>query len=88
VRVTGYAEVVPDLVVEVVSPNDTAREANDKARMWLGHGVRLVWVIHPDTRAVAIHRQDGLENWLDDTDTLDREDVLPGFTCDAADIFD
>ena len=42
VRVTGYAEVVPDLVVEVASPSDSLREINDKALMWLSYGVSLV----------------------------------------------
>ena len=37
-----YAEVVPDLLAEIVSPNDTAREVREKAEMWLGFGVRLV----------------------------------------------
>ena len=46
-RITGYAEVVPDLVVEVVSPNNSLREVNDKALMWLSYGARLVWVVNP-----------------------------------------
>ena len=39
---TGYAEVMPDLVVEIASPSDSRREVHDKARMWLSYGVRLV----------------------------------------------
>ncbi|MXW25363.1 MAG: Uma2 family endonuclease, partial [Dehalococcoidia bacterium] len=34
-RITGYAEVAPDLVVEVASPSDSRREVHDKAHMWL-----------------------------------------------------
>ena len=34
-RNTGYAEVLPDLVVEVASPSDSRREVHDKAHMWL-----------------------------------------------------
>ena len=45
VRVEGYAEAIPDLVAEVVSPNDSPSEVNDKALMWLSYGVRLVWVV-------------------------------------------
>lgn len=41
-RITGYAEVVPDLVVEVASLGDSRSELNDKALTWLGYGVRLV----------------------------------------------
>ena len=88
VRVTGYYETAPDLVVEVVSPNDSTREINDKARMWLSHGVRLVWVLDPDTRTVTIHPIDGDVMTLAGTDTLDGQDVLPGFSCNVADIFD
>ena len=49
--IPGYSEVVPDLVVEVRSPSDSRREVHDKARMWLSHGVRLVWVVPPPTPA-------------------------------------
>ena len=87
-RITGYYEVAPDLVVEVVSPNNTDREINDKAKMWLSHGVQLVWVVYPDTRTVAIHPHDGPVTVLSDTETLDGQDILPGFTCNIADIFD
>ncbi|WP_419946577.1 Uma2 family endonuclease [Candidatus Poriferisodalis sp.] len=52
----GYAEVVPDLVVEVASPNDRPGELAERAAMWLGFGVRLVWVVHPGSRTVQTHR--------------------------------
>ena len=58
VRVRGYAEVVPDLVVEIVSPSDGQREVSDKARMWLRYGVRLVWVVQLDTYTVDVYRLD------------------------------
>ena len=88
VRNPGYYEVVPDLVVEVASPSDSRREVNDKARMWHSHGVRLVWVVYPDTRSVDIHSEDGSIATLTESDTLDGGDVLPGFTCPVSEIFD
>ena len=88
VRVTGYAEAVPDLVVEVVSPNDSLREVNDKAMMWLRHGIPLVWVVNPDRRTVDVYREGGAVSTLTDNDTLDGLDVLPGFTCAVRDAFD
>ena len=83
----GYAEVVPNLVVEVASPSDSRREVNDKARMWLSHGVRLVWVVHPDTRTVDVHQTDVLVSTLGEDDALDGLNVLPGFTCAISTIF-
>ena len=86
-RVTGYAEVAPDLVVEVASPSDSRREVHDKAHMWLSHGVRLVWVVHPETRTVDLHRPDHEVATLADQDALDGLDVLPGFTCAVSAVF-
>ena len=87
-RITGYAEVPPDLVVEIVSPSDTRREVRDKARMWLSYGVALVWVVQPDTRMVDVYEPDRAAVTLDDHDTLDGSEVLPGFTCTISDVFD
>ena len=88
VRVTGYAEVVPDLVVEVKSPSDSVREVHDKARMWISYGVSLVWVLYPDTRSVDVHTADGPILTLTNVDSLDGDDVLPGFSCKTSEIFD
>ena len=86
-RITGYAEMAPDLVVEVASPSDSRREVHDKAHMWLGHGVRLVWVVHPETRTVDVYRPDVDAATLGEDDSLDGLDVLPGFTCAVSAIF-
>ena len=87
-EIPGYAEVVPDLVVEVASPSDNLREINDKAQMWLRYGVRLVWVVHPDTRTVDVHPADGAAVTLGEDDALDGGDVLPGFDCTVSAIFE
>ncbi len=79
--VDGYAEVAPDLVVEVVSPSDSRREVHDKAHMWLNHGVRLVWVVQPETRTVDVYRPNEPIATLGEQDALDGLDVLPGFRC-------
>ena len=87
-RVTGYAEVAPDLVVEVASPGDSRQELHDKALMWLSYGVRLVWVVHPATRTVDAHRAGGDVATLTEGDVLDGLDALPGFKCTLRDLFD
>ena len=87
VRVTGYSEVAPDLVIEISSPSDSRREVHDKARMWLSHGVPLVWVVHPETRTVDVYQTDGDAATLGEQDSLDGLDVLPGFACDVSAVF-
>ncbi len=86
-EIPGYAEVAPDLVVEVVSPSDSRREVHDQAQMWLRHGVRLVWIVYPDTRTVDVYQADGTAT-LGADDALDGGDVLPGFRCAVSAVFD
>ena len=85
--IPGYAEEVPELVVEVVSPSDRRAAINDKALMWLRYGARLVWVVRPDARAVDVHREGSPVVALGESDALDGMDVLPGFSCAVRDFF-
>ena len=85
--VPGYLELVPDLVVEVASPSDSRREISEKALMWLEYGVQLVWVPFPDTRTVDVYCADSATVTLNEDDTLDGSDVLPGFMCRVSEIF-
>lgn len=80
VRERRYAQVVPDLVVEIVSPNDRPVPVFDKEQMWLRHGVRLVWITDPEARTITALPQSGPTQTFTEADTLDGEDVLPGFT--------
>ncbi|HET8712321.1 MAG TPA: Uma2 family endonuclease [Gemmatimonadales bacterium] len=78
---TAFAELAPDLAVEVLSPHDRPGETLSKIGDWLNAGTRLVWVIDPARRQARVYRQDGTEAVLSETDTLLGEDVLPGFSC-------
>lgn len=80
-ELTGYAELAPDLVVEVLSPDDRLAEVLTRVGDWLKAGVRLVWVVDPSRREVRTYRSDGSESRLREDDSLEGEDVLPGFSC-------
>ncbi len=84
----GYWELAPDLAVEVVSPNDTAAEVQSKAQMWLKSGVRLVWVVYPDTRSVVAYKSLKEISVLTVGDALSGGDVVPGFECTVAEVFE
>lgn len=87
----GFCRIAPDLVVEVVSPNDTAEEVVDKVADFQSVGVPLIWVVYPNTRRVLIHRlrssPEGRVSELTDADTINGEDVLPGFSCPVSTFF-
>jgi len=81
-----FLEFAPDLVVEVLSPNDRPGEVLAKVGDWLEAGARLVWVIDPERRLGRVYRADGSEHIQRETDQLLGEDVLPGFSCSLASI--
>jgi Uma2 family endonuclease len=83
----GYLTIVPDLAVEVLSPNDLAYEVDEKVQEFLRAGARLVWVVNPQAHTVEVHRPRGTGTILRETDELDGEDVLPGFRCRVGDLF-
>src|SRR3954452_8724387 len=71
----GYWLGAPDLVVEVISPNDRYTDVDDKVATWLDHGAQLVLVINPRWRTILVHRPGRAPRLLTDADTLDGEDV-------------
>ena len=82
----GYAALAPDLVVEVLSPGDRPAAVLAKVADWLDGGSRLVWVVDPQRRQARVYRADGSGSLIGDTEALDGEDVLPGFTAPLASI--
>ena len=83
----GHGRTVPDLVVEVISPNDMAEDLIAKIEDFLRAGVPLVWVLSPRSRVVYVYRKDGLLSLLRTGDTLDGEDILPGFQVEVDRLF-
>jgi len=75
----GFAELAPDLAVEVLSPDDRPGEVLAKVADWLNAGARLVWVVDPVRVVARVYRADGSESVLGETDALRGEDLLPGF---------
>ncbi len=87
----SYQELTPELVAEIVSPNDTHPEVHRKMAEFIEVGVRLVWNVFPGHRTVEVwqsaQRQQPSQI-LRETDMLDGLDVTPGFTCPVRDLFD
>ncbi len=84
----GFAPVAPELAVEVLSPDDTVRELDERMDDYSAAGTRAVWVIDPDRRTVAIHSSTGPTRRLREHDTLDGADVLPGFAMPVRALFE
>jgi Uma2 family endonuclease len=84
---SGFWAIAPDLVAEVVSPNDRMSDVQDKMTDYLNAGVRLVWLVDPKTRTVTAYQSFKDVQILIEWDVLEGGDVLPGFQLALADLF-
>ena len=84
----GYLEIVPDLIVEVVSPYDRSREILEKVNECLEAGVKCIWVVYPKSRQVYVYKSDSSVEILSGEDTLTGDDVIPGFQCPVTELFE
>jgi Uma2 family endonuclease len=88
----GPVPHMPDLAIEVQSPDDSPREMREKAAYYLQHGSRLVWLVYTDSPSVdeCTLGEDGemkIKPYGID-DALSGGEALPGFTLAVRDIFD
>ena len=89
---SGHSRIAPDLAVEVISPNDRFYDVEEKVEEYLGAGVRLIWVVSPEARAVYVYRlvasPGGKGTFLQSDDTITGEDVIPGFSSTVSRFFE
>lgn len=83
----GYFVGVPDLAIEVVSPNDRSSEVGAKVREYLDSGTRMVIVADPQKRNVIVSSPGRASLELTEADVIDGEDVVPGWKLPVRDIF-
>ncbi len=87
-NIEGFLRVPPDLVVEVISPGNTAAEIESKTREWFAFGVRMVWLVYPKTQRVHVYTAANRSIILNAEDTLDGGEVLPGFNITVSEFFE
>lgn len=81
-----FTSIVPDFVAEIRSPSDPIKDLRAKMAAYAEHGVRLGWLIDPETATVEIYRPGREPETLASPKSLSGEDVLPGLTIDLAEI--
>ena len=80
--------VVPDLVAEIVSPNDTAQQLMRNVDQLLEAGCRCVWVIYPAERKVHAYGQNDQVRALGVGKNLEAPELLPGFALPISQLFE
>ena len=81
-------DVIPDLAVEVVSPNDQIHDLMDKVEDYFRVGVRLLWVVYPRHHKVYVYESPETVQILGLADTLDGGNMLPGFRLPLTSVFE
>ena len=84
---TGDWDVVPDLAVEVISPNDVFRDVLAKVREYFHYGVQAVWVIAPEEQQVYVYDAPTHVRILTGQDELTGGEVVPGFRMPLGHLF-
>jgi Uma2 family endonuclease len=82
-----FAKIVPDLVVEVISPEVKYGYLQRKMRDYFEAGVRLLWIIDPEMQTVTVYRSPVDLRVLTLAETLSGEEVIAGFSCRVAELF-
>lgn len=83
----GWVPIAPDLVVEIVSPNESAAELEAELADYVAAGTQLIWIVDPASRTVAIRRPGAAQILRAESEALDGADVLPGLLLEIASLF-
>ena len=81
------AKFAPDLAIEIISPSNSRKEIERKRREYFASGTKLVWIVEPEDRTIAVFTDPTTFTLLTTADTLDGGSILPGFSLLLADLF-
>lgn len=84
----GPTPTIPDLCIEVQSPDDSPREMRDKATYYLANGAQLVLLVYPKKRMIEALYPNGEFDIYREGDTLTFGDLLPDFELAVSDVFE
>jgi Uma2 family endonuclease len=84
----SFARVVPELVFETKSVDQSERASRAKVRLLLDHGIDVAVFIDPDEQEWEVHRADATEPViLRDCDRFELPDILPGFSVTVGELW-
>ena len=86
-RATQFFPDAPDLAVEILSPNNTRAEMDDRLKDFFASGTQLAWIVNPEDECVEICHSPTRRTLLGSGGLLDGEHLLPGFQHPIADLF-
>lgn len=91
-RLVGHEDenpltVAPDVVVEVLSPDDRPQVVLEKVELYVALEIPLVWFVDPEERTIREYRGGRPSRLYSGAEVIDGAPVLPGFTLDLPSLF-
>ena len=86
-RATQFFPGAPDLAVEILSPNNTRAEMDERLKDFFASGTQTAWIINPADESVEICHAPTRRRLIGSGGFLDGEQLLPGFQYPIADLF-
>jgi Uma2 family endonuclease len=80
-------DLYPDLVVEILSRKNTKSEIDRKLHEYFRSGTQIAWVVDPRKRIVRVYTVPDESRLLQEEDSLDGGDVLPGLSLPLREVF-
>jgi Uma2 family endonuclease len=84
----GYSQFVPELVIEVLSPDDRWPRVLRKITEYLETGVLVACTVDPELKTVQIHKDVASSRVLRTEDVFELPEILPGFVCRVSELFE
>jgi Uma2 family endonuclease len=85
---TGFLDVAPELIVEIMSPTDRWIDIQEKLAEYFSIGVQLVWLVDPQLEQIHVYRSFDESRRLTAENELTAPEILPGFSVQISEIFD
>src|SRR5882672_10080951 len=77
----------PDLAIEILSPNNTRLEIDERLADFFSSGTQIAWIINPEEECVEVCHSPQRRSLIGTGGELDGEYLLPGFRYPIANLF-
>jgi Uma2 family endonuclease len=81
-----FAPLCPEFVIELMSPSDSLKDAQDKMLEYIANGAELGWLIDPDNKRVYVYNSEGVDV-LEHPEKLEATGKLQGFVLDLLEVW-
>lgn len=82
-----FLPLCPDFALELLSPTDRLQAVKDKMQEYIDNGLKLGWLIDPESKQVHVYTPDDQAELLENPSEISGEPVLPGFVLNLEEIW-